>query len=56
MNKYHKSLTQVKNNLSKLIKGMTKFSIYGEYFGGLYPNIKNKLKHVQLGVYYIPHH
>ena len=35
---------------------MVKFAIYGEYFGGNYPNSDGKYKHVQKGVYYIPHH
>lgn len=35
---------------------MIKFAIYGEYFGGNYPGGDGKFKHVQKGVYYIPHH
>ena len=35
---------------------MAKFSIYGEYFGGNYPNSDGKYKHVQKGVYYVPQH
>lgn len=35
---------------------MVRFAIYGEYFGGNYPNMETKLKSVQKGVYYIPHH
>lgn len=36
---------------------MIKFAIYGEYFGGNYPDVVNKeYKAVQKGVYYIPHH
>lgn len=35
---------------------MVKFAIYGEYFGGNWPEGNPKVKHVQKGIYYTPNH
>ena len=35
---------------------MKKFSIFGQYFGGLFPGIKTTSKHIQLGNYYVPNY
>ena len=35
---------------------MIKFAIYGEYFGGNWPEVQGKVKAVQKGIYYTPSH
>ena len=35
---------------------MIKFAIYGQYFGGNWPNHTGKVKAVQKGIYYTPDH
>ena len=35
---------------------MIKFAIYGEYFGGNWPEGQGKAKAVQKGIYYTPSH
>lgn len=43
------------NNLLKIINTNPNFVfVYGELFGGLYPNIESKYKPVQSGIYYSP--
>jgi hypothetical protein len=37
-----------------LSKSISFINIYGELFGGVYPNIKSKYKPVQNGIYYSP--
>ena len=56
VNKFHNKLANIYKNLKELYPNMIKFSLYGEYFGGSFPNSDEKFKHVLKGVYYIPHH
>lgn len=57
VNKYHNNLENVYKDLKQIYPDMVKFVIYGQYFGGYYPGIVEKrYKHVQKGIYYIPHH
>lgn len=56
VNTFHNKLINVHKTLKALYPDMVRFAIYGEYFGGNYPNVESKLKSVQKGVYYIPHH
>lgn len=52
----HSVLPQVFAELKKGFPDMLKFSIYGEYFGGNWPEGEQKLKPVQKGIYYTPKH
>ncbi len=56
VNTFHNKLDNVYKILKGIYPDMIKFAIYGEYFGGFYPGEESKVKHVQKGVYYIPHH
>lgn len=42
------------NNKYKLAQSLEQIVIYGELFGGIYPNIKTKSKAIQKEVYYSP--
>lgn len=53
---FHNKIKNVHQILSTMHPEIVKFSIYGEYFGGSYPEIDSDYKQVQKGVSYIPHH
>jgi hypothetical protein len=51
------NLPKIKNIIEQIKTFEIKFDtiiIYGELFGGLYPNIQSKNKPIQKGVYYSP--
>lgn len=59
--KFHNKLTDVFNTIKEYDPKMLKFAIYGEYFGGNWPEnhpdyVKTGMKSVQRGVYYTPTH
>ena len=60
MKKFHNKLGDVFANIKALHPEVIKVSIYGEYFGGAWPEKHEAFvkgpKAVQKGVYYTPHH
>lgn len=58
--KFHNNLAEVWNNLKKDYPEIKRFSLFGEYFGGNWPEnhpayVKGP-KHVQKGINYTPEH
>ena len=56
MNTFHNKIINIYKKLKEIYPDILRFAIYGEYFGGAFPNIESKVKAVQKGVYYIPNH
>ena len=56
MGSFHNNLKNVFNDLKEVYPNMIKFAIYGEYFGGNWPEVQGKVKAVQKGIYYTPSH
>ena len=59
--KFHNKLPDVYATIKEYDPKMLKFSVYGEYFGGLWPEnhpaaVKGGPKGVQKGIYYTPNH
>jgi len=59
--KFHNKLADVYNTIKEFDPKMLKFAVYGEYFGGNWPEkdvhyVKAGPKAVQKGIYYTPNH
>jgi len=47
-------VVEIYNILAAEIAGLTQVTVFGEFYGGIYPGIKTKAKRIQDGIYYTP--
>ncbi len=52
--KYADKIVQLYEILATEIPTLTQITVYGEFYGGIYPGIKTKNKKIQDGIYYTP--
>jgi len=52
--KYAAKVPEIFEILAAEIPGLTQVTVFGEFYGGIYPGIKTKVKKIQDGIYYTP--
>ncbi len=52
--KYAAKVAELFEILAAEIAGLTQITVFGEFYGGIYPGIKSKMKKIQDGIYYTP--
>lgn len=52
--KFHHKLQNIYQDIKKFYPTMARYVIYGEYFGGFWPEQSEKIRPIQKGVYYSP--
>ena len=56
VSKFHNKLKNIYQDIKAVYPDMVRYVIYGEYFGGNWPEGQGKAKAVQKGIYYTPDH